>query len=511
MRDRIFYTICFGFLSGIFLRSFIFLNLYFVILFGIIACALFLIFLATPKRSEGGSVSQNNWGILVSIFVLAFCFGIFRFHLADKPAPEVFEKQVGQTATFSGEIVDEPDIRPKDQQLTVEVFARTVLGENSLRTVLAKTKIIISADLDQDFKYGDEINFTGKLKKPENFLTDQGKTFDYVNYLRKDGIFYLMTYPQVQIVSRGNGSVIKSALFTIKRKFLNEINFLIPNPESIFAGGLMLGEKSDFDQTLKQSFVDTGMIHLVTLSGYKVTMIASWFMKVFSFLPRSFGIGIGILAIWLFVLMTGGAASAIRAGIMATLALFARATGRNYDVARALILTAVLMILLNPFVLVFDVSFQLSFLGTIAIIFMVPRIEKYFSWITERFGLRDIVTITCAIYIFVFPFILYEMGNFSLVALPANILIMPLFPLTIMFGFLAGLIGLVWSPLSMPFAYISYFLMHYELWIINIFSHMPFATFTIPNFPLFLIILIYAYFTYFLFGGSIKSFFLALP
>ena len=146
------------------------------------------------------------------------------------------------------------------------------------------------------------------MKKPENFLTDQGKIFDYVNYLRKDGIFFTMSYPQIDIVSRGNGNFIKNALFSAKEKFMEKINFLIPNPESIFMGGLLFGEKSDFDKSLKQNFVDTGMIHLVTLSGYKITMIASWFMRIFSFLPKIFGIWIGILGVWLFVLMTGGAA-----------------------------------------------------------------------------------------------------------------------------------------------------------------------------------------------------------
>ena len=369
------------------------------------------------------------------------------------------------------------------------------------------TKIVVSANLDQNFKYGDEINIEGILKKPENFLTDQGKTFDYVNYLRKDGIFYTMSYPQIEVVSRGNGNFVQSFLFSDKEKFLDKINFLIPNPESIFMGGLLFGEKADFDKTLKQNFVNTGMIHLVTLSGYKITMIAGWFMAIFIFLPKILGIWIGILGIWLFVLMTGGAASAVRAGIMATLALFARATGRNYDVARALLLTAIVMILLNPFVLVYDVSFQLSFIGTIAIIFYVPKIEKYFLWVTKKFGLREIIAMTCAIYIFVAPFILYEMGSFSLVTLPANILIMPLFPLSMIFGFLTIFIGLVSNVLAVPFAYISYFLLHYELWVINFFANLSFASFNFPNFPLFLTILIYCYFIYLLFGRSILEFF----
>ena len=414
--------------------------------------------------------------------------------MVDAPRPKVLESQVGLAQNFQGKIVEEPDVRQTNQLLTVEISS-------------SPTKVLISTDLSQSFKYGETINFTGKLKKPDNFLTDQGKTFDYINYLRKDNILYVMSYPQIQIISEGNGNIFKNTLFSFKEKFLDKINYLIPNPESIFAGGLMFGEKSDFDKTMKQNFVDTGMIHLVTLSGYKITMIAGWFVALFSFLPLGTAIGMGIVAIWCFVLMTGGIASAIRAGIMASLALVARATGRNYDVARALILTAVIMIMLNPFVLVFDASFQLSFIGTIAIIFFVPKIEKYFLWVPKRFYLREIVTMTFAIYIFVAPFILYDMGNFSFVTLPANILIMPFFPATIIFGFLTGFVGLLSNFLAVPFAYISYYLLHYQLWVINLFAGFSFATFTMSNFSFILTLLIYVYFTYLLFWKNIKSFF----
>ncbi len=132
----------------------------------------------------------------------------------------------------------------------------------------------------------------------------------------------------------------------------------------------------------------------------------------FAYLPKNFGIGMGIFAIILFIVMTGASSTAIRAGIMAILALVARATGRNYDVGRALILAAVSMIAINPFLLCYDVSFELSFLVTIAVIFLAPRIEKYFLWVPDHFQMRDIASVTVAAYIFVFPFILYEMGNF---------------------------------------------------------------------------------------------------
>ncbi|MEK7088981.1 MAG: ComEC/Rec2 family competence protein [Patescibacteria group bacterium] len=442
-------------------------------------------------------ISKNKWGIITSIFILTFSFGIFRFHMVDILVPNIFESHVNQKVSLSGGIIDEPNITENNQKLTVEIQD----GKD-------KTKILMSANLDENYKYGDKINFEGVLKKPENFMTDQGKEFDYVNYLRKDGIFYVMNYSKIEVTSHGNGNFIKSALFYAKDVFLDKMNLAIREPESLFMSGLILGEKSSFNESLRQSFVDTGTIHIVALSGYNVTIVAEWIMKIFSSFPKNIGIGAGIFTILLFVLMTGGSSTVVRAGIMASLALFSRVIGRNYDVTRALIITAVIMILINPFILAFDVSFQLSFIATVAVIFFSPKIEKYFLWVTPRLELRDIVSVTSAAYIFVMPFILYKMGNLSLVALPANALILPFIPLTMILGFLTSFIGIIWYVLAVPFGYVSYFLLHYELTIIGFFSNIPFAALTIPNFPFIFTLLIYIYFIYRLFGRSIKSFFI---
>ena len=485
MRDRVFYTICFGFVFGVLVRSLVAVNIYFVILLTVISCAIFLFLML---------VSRNDWGILISIFILLFSFGILRFHMADKPAPYYFESQVGQKASFTGIIVDEPDTREASTKLTVLTEAA---GE--------KTKVLLSMPLAEYIHYGDEVTFFGKLEKPENFITDQGKEFDYVNYLKKDGILYMMNYPQIEIISSGNGNIIKSGLFFIKSKFLEKLNLAIPAPESLLMAGLILGEKSSFSPELRENFVDTGTIHIIALSGYNVTIVAEWFMKLFASLPRHLGIGAGIFAVVLFILMTGASSTALRAGVMAVLALIARATGRNYDVARALILAGVSMILLNPFILVYDVSFQLSFVATVAVIFFAPRMEKYFQWVPKFFKLRDIISVTFAVYIFVLPFILYKMGNLSLVALPANFLILPFIPFTMFLGFLTSFIGLISYILSVPLGYITYLLLHYELGVIDFFANVPFAAVSIPNFPLLLTVGIYLYFSYMLFIKPLSS------
>lgn len=518
MQDRVFYAVCFGFISGVLLRSFVFINLYLIILFGIVAFAIILFFTLIsnpPERLASSSRAGNKWGVVAGIFILTFSIGIFRFQMVDIPAPAIFEFNVGQKASFFGKIIDEPTITENNQKLTVEVLAPQGLALDSLKArsfpAKEKVKILITTNFDEEFKYGDEINFTGSLKKPENFITDQGKEFDYVNYLRKDGIFYLVSYPKIETISYGNGNFIKNTLFYVKEKFLDKMNLAIREPESLLMGGLILGEKSSFNEALRQSFVDTGTIHIVALSGYNVTIVAEWIMKIFSSFPMNVGIGAGIFTIFLFVLMTGGSSTAVRAGIMASLALFARLIGRNYDVGRALILAGVFMILINPFILVFDVSFQLSFIATVAVIFFSPKIEKYFLWITPHFKLRDIISVTCAAYIFVLPFILYKMGNLSLVALPANALILPFIPFTMLLGFLTGFTGIIWYVLAVPLGLFSQFFLYYELSIISFFSRLPFAALSIPNFPFFITLLIYLYFIYKLFGKGIKNFFVENP
>ncbi len=504
MQDKIFYSACAGFILGVLVRSFlplptgqagageagVFVNLHVVILFGVLAFALLLFFTF---------VSKNKIGVLISVFVLLFCFGIWRFSVADRPVPEFFESKVGQRVSLTGEIADEPNVAENNQKFIVEAEEKGF-----------KTRILVTVGLENNSKYGDKLDIKGVLKKPENFITDQGKEFDYVNYLRKDGIFYLMKYPDAEIISRGDGNKVKEILFSVKEKFSEKINQAIREPESLLMAGLILGEKASFEESFRENLVSTGTIHIVALSGYNIMIVAKWFMKFFSFLPMGWAAGAGMFSIFLFVLMTGAPSTAVRAGVMAVISLFAKVSGRGYDAGRALLLAGIVMVLWNPFILRFDVSFQLSFLATVAVIFFAPKVEKYFEWVTPYFGLREIFSITTAVYIFVLPFILYKMGSLSLVALPANVLILPLIPFTMGFGFIAGFAGLIWYFASVPFGFMSYLLLHYEMSVVNFFARVPFASLSIPEFPLVLTMAVYAWFAYKLFGGNAKSFLLEI-
>ena len=173
MQDKIFYTICVGFIGGVLLHSFIFVNTFVMWLLVLLGVAIFLF----------AYFSDFRWGVILSVCLLAFVFGWWRFHISGIDSMPSLESKVGSRVSLVGQIVDEPDIRENNQKLIIEV---AVGGE--------QTKILVTTGFGADYKYGDEVHLSGKLAKPENFTTDTGKEFDYVNYLKKDGIYYVMNY-----------------------------------------------------------------------------------------------------------------------------------------------------------------------------------------------------------------------------------------------------------------------------------------------------------------------------
>jgi len=140
------------------------------------------------------------------------------------------------------------------------------------------------------------------------------------------------------------------------------------------------------------------------------------------------------------------------------------------------------MVIINPKILVFDISFELSFLATIAIIYVAPILKTKFTFITEKFKLREIISTTISAQILVLPLILYKMGLLSLVALPANILVLAFIPATMLFGFITGTLGFLLIPLSLPFAWISWVLLAYIIKVSDFFASLPFSSVNITWF-----------------------------
>ena len=462
------------FAVGIFTGSFFDLSVYFGLLFVFLALTLKLL-----------KLNFNN--LVFFVGMLAFGLG-FSWYAYEVIPPDLSDFQIGRQVLLEGVVADEADERENYTRLVLEV------GSGA--------KILIYTGHYPKFNYGDKLKISGELRKPEKI-----DDFDWPAYLAKDDVYLEMFYPDIKLLSSGNGSRIKRYLFSLKADLLSNVSRVIPEPHASFLGGLTFGAKQSMPKGLQDDFRKTGIIHIVVLSGYNVTIVADAIMRVFSFLPSFFGIGLGALGIAAFAVMAGASATVVRASIMAVFVLLARATGRIYEITIALFAAGFLMILHNPKILRFDSSFQLSFLATMALIWVAPIVEPKLKFFPKKFHIREFATATISTQIFVLPLLLYKMGLFSAVSVPVNLLILIFVPATMLFGFLTAAAGFVWYYLSLPFGWITYVLLHYELKVVEVFASLPFASFAIDNFPLWVMLSVYAGYAILIFYGKDKKIF----
>ncbi len=225
----------------------------------------------------------------------------------------------------------------------------------------------------------------------------------------------------------------------------------------------------------------SGTTHLVALSGYNITIIAWAAMGIFGALfRRRAAFFLTILFIIGFVLMAGAESSVVRAAIMGILALLAKEIGRIFDFRNAIIFAALIMVLFNPKVLVYDVGFQLSFLALLGIVYLRPVIQKiskmkdepgFLSW-------RDNLLTTASAQFAVAPLLIINFGVFSPTSLLANIIILETVPVAMALGFFVAAASFLSYYFSLVLSWLAFVLLRFEILVIQFF-----AKFSIPLSP----------------------------
>ncbi len=427
----------------------------------------------------------------------------------------------------SGIITVEPERKEGGQVLVVSA-AQLFPATTSAHVVVPLTPdscahdmlIRMKTKLYPRFAYGDTVSFSGKISTPFNFKSDTGRAFDYVGYLAKDDIFYEIKSAQVEsVVSAGTTTSATAAanspkpfsisgmLFYLKRRFVTHLEEVLGEPHAALAAGLVVGEKSALGKDLLNDFRIVGLIHIVVLSGFNITVVGDAMRRILSFLPRVWGITVGGIGIGLFGVMVGGGATVVRSCFMAGVALSADLIRRDYNVTRALIFAALVMLIQNPMILLHNPSFQLSFLATLGLILLASPIEKKLTKIPEAFGMRGIVASTIATQIFVSPYVLYMMGSISIIGMIVNILVLPIIPITMLAVFLTGAGGFISTDFAHVFGWVAHILLTYELHMVEWFARVPFASVTLPMFSGWWVVGFYAVFVliYIFSSGSLKA------
>ncbi|HBO17057.1 MAG: ComEC/Rec2-related protein [Candidatus Moranbacteria bacterium GW2011_GWE2_35_2-] len=453
-KSKIFLILFLSFLIGIFSASFWdvgFLNYF-------LALAAVMVFVLGYR---------NRIGVVIFFAILFFSFGIWKVQSALENVAR-FQSQDGIEFSGIATVVREPE----EKEFYQEIIVRPEDG---------KYKILVQGEKYASWEYGEEMNLKCILKKPENFSPD----FDYRMYLAKDKIFYICKKPQVmKSMEENSGNIIFVGILKLKNLMEKNVNRVIPAPEAALADGLLFGGNNRLSKEWQEKFSRTGTSHIVAVSGYNVTIIAEYLIWLGILLglwrPRAFWFA--LVGIFLFVAMIGFPSSAVRAGVMGSLLLWAVKNGRLANSYNAIIFSAVVMLFLNPFLLRYDIGFQLSFLAALGIIAAAPFWEKYFDKKFDALGILETILLTLSAQIFVLPIILYNFHMMSWLSVVVNALILPIVPLTMLLVFLSSVLGFVFFPLSVALGWAGYVLLRYETEVIDFFSKINQASWQTEKF-----------------------------
>ncbi|MCX6721160.1 MAG: ComEC/Rec2 family competence protein [Candidatus Staskawiczbacteria bacterium] len=465
--SKILFFLCISFVLGIFLESVYKIPQIFIWGFLLIGVLLIFIFLFFKKDV-----------LIIAGFCLLFLIvGILRFQISEfNIANDKLSKLNGKgEVVLTGLISDEPDVRDTSQKLDVKV------GDSI---------ILVTTQRYPEYKYLGKVKLTGKLETPS--VTDN---FNYKNYLQKDGIYSVMNFARVEVAGKAKPNVIQAAysgVLGLKGKLRQSLQKSFSPPQLFIIQGMVLGDKTAIPQDLKQKLSVTGVSHIIAVSGTHVVIITAILMSLLIFvgLKRGQAFYFSVVLICFYIILVGLPASGVRAGIMGIIFLFGQKLGRQNSSSRIIVLAAALMLLQNPLLLFYDVGFQLSFMAVLALIYLEPTIRFFFKILLEGFFKKEIIekydkilmmfSATLAAQIFTLPVIIYNFGNISFVSPIANILLLPIADLLMIFGFLSALAGIVFNYLGWILSIPAYLLLVYFIGVVNFFSK-PWAFKTIEN------------------------------
>ncbi|MFA5746814.1 MAG: ComEC/Rec2 family competence protein [Candidatus Paceibacterota bacterium] len=464
---RIFLYLCFAFLAGTALASFFYFSFFLIIPAFIFSLALIGVFWERPRIAVFG------------FCLILLALGILRLQAFESEILEYRDPGFsGKEVNLVGRINAEPDKRPGYTNLKIIIIAAgPSAGSDDPSADIVGSRVSAAVGNYPEYSYGDKVRLKGGLKLPE-----KDSSFNWPGYLAKEGISWQIVHPKIELLEKTGGGYwpsLFSNILELKKKFQEPIRENIPLREGSLLSGLLLGDRSLMPKNFKQEMSAAGLSHITAVSGMNVVILSSILMSLLIGLGlwRQQAFWLALAFIWLFVLLVGLPASAVRAGIMASLLLSAQFLGRQNMAWRAMILAAAAMLAFNPLLLRYDVGFQLSFLAVAGLIFIEPMLKEKLNFIPDKrfFNLKEMLSQTLSAQIATLPILIYNFGSFSLIAPLANILVLPAIPWLMALGFIFVLAGIVLPALGWLLSWPVSALLIYCTKAVDICASLPFA------------------------------------
>ena len=376
---------------------------------------------------------------------------------------------------LTGRVITQPVQKDENQQFVLQVYNAD--GQN-----IKKEKALVYASKAYKIEYGDIIFVSGKLNVPEKPTFPY--VFDYNLYLQREKIYTTFYQQNFEFIEQ-KPNIIKKISLKIRDNIEKRIDQFFKEPVSSILKSMVTGNKSSLDKDIKEDFINTGLIHILVISGLHIGFCAAIFMFCF----KLFGLRLNYIylltipTLFLYTLLTGANPPAIRAAIMFSCLLIALMLNREPLIYNALALSALIILIFNPQSL-FTASFQLSFLATLGILYLYPKFNMCFGIIKNKCinFIWDIVCVTLSAQLALIPLLIFYFGKLSIISFILNLIIVPIIPVIITFFFIFYISTFISYYVSLSISLLLSYLVKIILNIINYSASLDYsvAFFAVP-------------------------------
>lgn len=278
----------------------------------------------------------------------------------------------------------------------------------------------------------------------------------------------------------------------VRQHYREAMQQVMPPQDAAAIFALLFGGYDGLDPELVESFTITGLIHILSVSGSHISLVAAAIAGICLLLrlPMACSAVLVTAAIAFYALLAGFVPPVVRAAVMGGLTFLALALGRERDSRHILLLTGMAMLLYSP-LLLFHISFELSFLATAGLLYLAPVFHRWLRARRVPAAISLGLSITLAAQLATLPVLAWYFQRVSIVALLANLVVTPLLDVLILLGLLSGLVALLLPTAGgMLFGGCSLLLglaSEMTRWL----AALPFSVAVVPAFPFWAVLLFY--------------------
>ena len=449
-------------------------------LLGVCAAAMAIGLLATWRRKN-----LTAWIVTSIIF---FALGGLRFFAVDNLPQDDIGKFAGQQIFMTGTIREEPQKKILANGLTqvrfiVDVQTAQINGtEQKISGGLILTCYPKSDDEIPAARIGDKISADGNLKLITNYK-NPGQ-IDSVTRLKADGITARMSATKqivtVEAVDGGLWTKFLRLVATIREHYRESMAQVMSREDAAAIFAMLFGGYTGLNPELVEDFATTGIVHILSVSGSHMTIISgavSSLCKICKF-PRTITFALGFFVIGTYSFLSGLLPQVMRSATMGVLIFFAKTLDAEAEGARLLTLTALAMLINQP-LLLFDVSFQLSFTSTAGLMYLSGDLSQKLQRLPKIFA--EAAAITFAAQLVSLPVVVWYFNRISLSSVLADMFVMPLLEIVLNGGLLSGIIAAIVPAVGKIFFAVMALTFGASAEINRTLAHLPLSSVQIPT------------------------------